>query len=301
MMARLLIYLYCVCFFCTLSAIGGNKTNKQTEEYAILNEERQSFTAPFYSPFLLYGFYAPGSSPGVDSSYESIGAVYFGKVSPGSLFPLIEVQQNFLNNGTWAPSGGIGSRYMNSRGNRIYGINFFYDGLGLNYFRFHQLGAGIELLSPFFDFRLNSYFPLNSHFTGDPTVYDNYIGDYFVIATFEEYAYRGFDAECGMRFPLMDNIYFYTGIGPYFLASKIAKSWGIQWRARCNLWSTVFAEVQITNDTIFNDRYRGYIGVEIPFDRFAWSLNRGFNWISQPVHRQNIISRGCCCEYQTNY
>ncbi len=158
-MERLLIFLYFIYLFCTLSATANDKTNKKTQEYSIINEESQSFAAPSCSRFRLYSFYAPGNSPGVDSSYESVGAIYFGKLSPATFVPLLEVQQNFLNNGTWAPNVGVGSRYMNSRGNQVYGINFFYDGRNCRSLHFHQFGAGIEYLTQHFDFSLQRLHP----------------------------------------------------------------------------------------------------------------------------------------------
>jgi hypothetical protein len=251
--------------------------------------------------FRLSSSYSPGNSPGVEPSYESVGIVYFGGLSPGATVPLIEVWQNFLNNGTYATSGGIGSRYMNEAGDKVFGINFFSDSRKCSPCHLYQLGGGVEFFTPHFDFRINSFFPLNNSCCSDPIVYDDYIGDYLVLATFEEFAFKGFEVECGFRFNIPGNICFYSAIGPYYLTSAIAKSWGVQLRARCDIWNTFFCEVQITNDSIFNDCYRGYFGVVIPLDRLSSGLKRCLCWYDQPVHRQGIIRIGNACRYQTNY
>ena len=139
----------------------------------------------------------------------------FGK----PFLPFLDFHIHRMNGGKFASNFGAGARILNDKTNSIFGLNVFYDTYEGDYRYYHQLGIGLEFLSPFFDFRLNGYTNLGSS-TGysKQCIYDQYVGGYFATSQQHQASMNGVEFKFGKWLTRGSLRYFnlYGSIGPYF-------------------------------------------------------------------------------------
>ncbi|MCB1117234.1 MAG: inverse autotransporter beta domain-containing protein, partial [Chlamydiia bacterium] len=183
--------------------------------------------------------------------------------------PFLDIRGHMFDNGRPAVNAGLGSRW-NIFGNWALGANFFYDFRDAKRLPVHQLGPGLELLSPYIDFRINGYIPIGttqrlknftfSRFTG--------VGNSLVATRQYTAALPCLAGEVGLSLgPFLDP---YFSVGPYYLYKQSQSSvsaggvWGGLGRLSLQLfdWMTIGGE--LSYDKLFKTRANGFVSLSLP-------------------------------------
>lgn len=185
-------------------------------------------------------------------------------------------------------SNGLGVRYMFPDQEIILGANAFYDSIKSQHDNdFNQLGLGLELLSRWFDARVNWYIPDNSVYEisrSTETANSRSLGQVFRAGdllqqrvtdtresqTFRQYegALKGFNFEAGFLVPGLDKYCelrlfagYYSYDGPYGQDYS-----GFKARAELRLLPGLIADVEYWDDAeLVGGNWVGGVRVEIPF------------------------------------
>lgn len=303
----------------------SDNSNDYVEE---TDSDDKSGSDPFHSAYdyqsaLAYlsgarieGGYNFGKFIGIRHSYAELGLFLPVRLSDfmcfeSDLTTFADVRGYYFNNSKnrWGASAGVGVRTWLDEG--ILGANFYYDFLQGHHRTchnrgFNRLGFGVEWLGPCFDFRANAYFPVGKRSHSRRFIFNEYIGDYVVIAKDTQFVVgEGFDAELGT--PIYDACDFriYAAAGPYyFQTSHCYHYWGGQARLELNWRSYLSLQVRTSYDDTNHSHTQGRILVSIPFDVFC-----GCNYFEdfcsqllyQPVRRTGIIFTDHCCSYKKNW
>lgn len=209
-------------------------------------------------------------------------------LKPGNFSFFYSSRTTFDDNSQMIGSNGLGVRYLFPEKEIILGANAFYDGIESQYGNnFDQLGLGLELLSRWFDARVNWYIPDDSvyevsRFT--ETTNSRSVGQVFRAGdllqqrvsdtreseTFRQYegALKGFNCEAGFLVPGLDKYCelrlfagYYSYDGPY------GKDYsGFKARAELRLLPGVIADVEYWDDAaLTGGNWVGGVRVELPF------------------------------------
>lgn len=194
-----------------------------------------------------------GSGRSYHNGYQSIGA--FASLSSDSANDLffLDLEIHRLKKGRIAGNYGLGWRTFFEE--EIVGFNAFYDNRKLSRHTFHQLGLGVELISAYWDVRLNGYIPLGKKSFLDSIETIIFPEDgYSIQRERKQQAMWGMDIEIGKSF---ENIYF--GLGPYFYKTNVNSSrdktaLGGLGRVSCFLWEVLKIDFSITYDNVFKTK-----------------------------------------------
>lgn len=168
---------------------------------------------------------------------------------------------------------GIGFRkYLENflKDGAVIGFNAYYDTrntrLGNN---FQQAGAGIELLSKWFDFRVNGYIPFGNdeYFLGK--LYDAPSNHHIATTYYYEAAMSGFDGEIGIRIPLPSWAGELRAFGGYYYfdADKAAVTHGFKGRVEYRPLNVLrFNYVMYENDNFSGTDWQAGAEIKLPFD-----------------------------------
>lgn len=161
---------------------------------------------------------------------------------------------------------GAGFRQLLFNDALIVGFNTYYDRRkSENSFTYNQVGAGVEALSQWLDFRFNYYWPLTQkQFLGQTAefgetkllVYDNY-----------EEPLQGFDAEGGFLIPYVsDLIETKIYVGGYHYISRIDKNIsGFKYGLEMHPFENIAIEVDARHDNLHDTEIFGGVRISIPF------------------------------------
>ncbi|MCP5492163.1 MAG: inverse autotransporter beta domain-containing protein [Chlamydiales bacterium] len=201
-----------------------------------------------------------------------------------------------FDNGRAAVNAGLGSRW-NIFGNWALGANFFYDFRDAKRLPVHQLGPGLELLSPYIDFRINGYIPIGttqklqnltfSRFTG--------VGNSLVATRQYTAALPCLAGEVGLPLgPFLDP---YFSVGPYYLykqsqsTASVGGVWGGLGRLSLQLfdWMTIGGE--LSYDKLFKTRANGFVSLSLPLgpNTIRSNKSRWKNWYPTAECDSNAI------------
>lgn len=228
--------------------------------------------------------------------------------------PYADLRTHLMNDGKWATNIGLGARGAPTE-KWVIGGNFYFDYREVSHMPCYQLGSGIELLSPYIDFRLNGYLPIGkkSHISQDR--FERFEGNNIILKRSVKASLASIYAEIGGWIPNLSNYFqLYIAAGPYYLGSrqtevikdktvKFGNSWGGKYRVLARVFEYFDAGIELTHDSIFHTNIQGYLGVSLPLG--PSKMYRGFKKrenqencrisrkfrqrITQPVHRNEII------------
>lgn len=137
--------------------------------------------------------------------------------------------KSFLESSSNGNSIGIGYRkYHENLFNMqaITGINVYYDNIRTkNGNNFQQLGAGLEVFTDSFDFKINGYFPFSYTEKFLKKSFDLFEEHKIAATDYYESALCGFDTEIGIKLPITDKLGIFHIFGGYYMfnANKLKK------------------------------------------------------------------------------
>jgi hypothetical protein len=185
--------------------------------------------------------------------------------------PIFDARFHVFNGGDLASNIGLGTRISNEKGSFILGLNAYYDFRNHKSFSSHQLAAGLELLTPSFDIRLNAYQPFSGKYDIKGPYFYNFQGHYAYSKEKILYAFPSCDAEIGFTLPdPFTQIGGYLSIGSYYLFKQKAihhsagHTLGGRIRLNCNPADYISFGAEYTYDHLFKNRANGFFAFHIP-------------------------------------
>jgi len=221
-----------------------------------------------------FGLYFPRQISDTMCVFADMRAYVFEKTPPGG-------------------SAGFGVRVKN--GERISGMNLFYDYRpGKMHKGFHRIGTGIELLHPSFELYVNGYFPIGPQIRrGKKVFFNDFIGDFFATCRPVDFSVGyGVDAELGKTFYRSGDLKFYAGIGPYYYTSKRKKSFS-GGAVRVELQFNRYLSLRVLSS--YDKPNRSQTQATVYFSLPLWKSE------CQPPRRNGIIFLDHCCNFTWNW
>lgn len=278
----------------------------------------------------LYLSHLEGKGIGYNHGYTSLGVFLTPDFClDAGVQPFFDVRGHCFNNGKYALNVGLGSRFICPNFGQVWGVNVYYD-YRRDRIDYHQVGAGLELLTCQVDFRLNGYFPVGrSSVFFDKTEFD-FPGGFIAICGTRQKSLRGFDVELGTGlskwwptilahlptcalncFYLCDYFDVYGAIGAYgYQRDCHGHVTGFMGRLLFEIYDFIFLEARYHHDSVFHTMWQGVISIAIPF---GGAFNSGkscckdrCNYLrslaTAPVYRDEIIAISKkSCDFKINY
>jgi hypothetical protein len=235
---------------------------------------------------------------GYNNGYTTLEAFLASDPSQWQVTPFFDVRGHVFDNGKWAANAGAGLRAL--WGDRVYGINAYYDYRNAGHLNSNQIGAGLETLGELFDFRINGYLPIGAKTSSpyDP-IFGAFSGHYMLLSQKIQSAMKGTDAELGFHFGKSELFDFYAAAGPYyFIGEKVSATWGGKARIAGTFKDFLTLEISDSYDRTFHNKFQGQISFNFSFGpkskikehgrtcKLANTLN---DRMLQPIDRQEII------------
>ena len=205
-----------------------------------------------------------GKGIGYTQGY-STAELFITPTSPWNLswVPFIDLRGHAFNNGRAALNGGIGFRYI---GERVVGVNVYYDYRKTAHLHYNQIGVGVESLGTFWDFRANGYIPIGKTKTYPfHAKFHRFKGHHLLMRCQQELSMGGVNVEVGFHVDQLPHVPFYFGIGPYYFGGHGKSAFGGEMRARVTLWDYVRLEGSSSCDTLFKWIAQGQLSLIVPF------------------------------------
>lgn len=218
----------------------------------------------------LYHFYADyvfGRGLGFSEGYSTLG-FFMAPGFKGNWIPFLDFKGHLFNDGKWAANGGAGARYYIDYLDVFFGVNAFYDYRRYQKENFNEGGFGIELLGNWCAFRSNGYITFGRDQKILGYSFHRFLGNQ---AEYYEHAYLsmwGVDAELEGRLLSYRGAEFELAAGPYYYKtnSTFDKDMvGGRVRATLQYNNILYATATTTFDRIFDWRWQGEVGFNIPF------------------------------------
>lgn len=238
---------------------------------------------------------------GYNHGYTTIEGLSFPAQDSTYIWPLIDVRGHRFDNNEYAANGGLGFRYYAPEPQVIFGFNSYIDYRTNHFHKFHfsQVGAGVEILNPYVDVRINGYLPLKKWERVRKCTFRNSSGKFFISRKKVKAALEGGDLEIGNALFHNDDIELYGAVGTYLYADHCQNLWGGRYRVHLSVYTHFFVDALITHDPVFGIRGQGQVGVNIPLGcsgKKSWMQRR----LTQPVQRHEIIVLHKYCRWRTN-
>lgn len=238
---------------------------------------------------------------GYKHGYSTLEGLVFPIHNTTYIWPFIDLRAHRFDNTEYAANGGLGFRYYSSDEQIIFGFNSYFDYRTNHFHKFHftQVGAGVEILNPYVDVRINGYLPLKKWERVRKCVFRDSSGQFFISRKKVKAALEGGDLEIGNALFHRDYIELYGAIGTYYYADHCQNIWGGRYRVHLNVFTYFFIDGIITHDPVFGVRGQGQIGVNVPLGcaaKKSWMQKR----LTQPVQRHEIIVLDKYCRWRTN-
>jgi hypothetical protein len=230
---------------------------------------------------------------GYKEGYTTLETFFATDPSFWNITPFLDVRGHLFNDGRWAANAGIGLRTQ--CGNRIWGINTYYDYRNAYRLDANQIGLGLESLGEDFDFRINGYLPIGKKNSNpyDPT-FGSFSGNNLLVSQKYHSAMKGANAELGYHLGNSECLDLYVAAGPYYYVGEVARStWGGKARVVGTFNDFLTIEFSDSYDRAFHNNFQGQIGINFTFGPQAKDRDcncRSFNRrMLQSVDRQEII------------
>lgn len=247
-----------------------------------------------------------------NQGYTSLGIFLPLPVLGSKFLPFVDLREHLFNNGKTAGNFGAGLRFIDYETSTAFGVNAFFDyrKASWNHY-FYQLGLGFEVLTPCYDFRVNTYLPIGEKYGHSKLQVFN-LGDGFqAICRERRSSMYGYDLEIGRwlkKALLCDYLDLYGAIGFYsFFPQKHHQIiYGGEARLVSRFGRYVSFEIKGGYDCVFHGLVQGKIALNIPFDIFktgqccSKECCCSYDIVCQPVYRQEIIplnNKECCCTW----
>lgn len=248
--------------------------------------------------------YTMGKFIGLEENYVELG-VFVAPESINGLQPLVDLRGFRLDNGDWAASVGIGTRWWDRSSFRVYGTNLFYDYRNAHFANFHRIGIGLESLGECLDYRLNVYLPVNGDTKHSSLhVFDKFTSGFIATCQEHEFAFKGVDFELGWHIWHSCNFSLYGSTGPYYYHNKrVSGIFGGQAHLELSWVSCLTLEVRVSYDKKFDTHVQGKIMLSLPlYELYCGRQDDSCQeLITQGVKRNNVPFTTRCCDWTWNW
>ena len=276
-------------------------------------------------PHYFYLGYTGGRGLGYKKGYTTLGLFSApSSLASSRLQPFFDAKGYVFNDGKWGGSAGLGTRYIFSSKNIVLGYHVYYDYKRFHQFDLNQVGIGLELLSPYWDLRINGYIPVGTKNFHRLTLFD-FSGGFIAVRDRRVTTWYGVDSEIGTwlkRKFSCDWFGIYFAGGPYYYTRNHERrfergahhhAYGGRARLLARICDFIDVSVIATYDSVWHTRVQGQITLAIPFDCGAIirkCTNRCdcisspclLNQIAiQPVQRNGIIVADPKCFWLWNW
>lgn len=246
-----------------------------------------------------YG-YAFGEFIGVDRSYQEMG-FFAAPYHTENAAWFVDGRAYFFDDYRWGASAGTGYRKAFSH-NRVFGANIYYDYLEGFIKTFHEIGLGLEWLSPCWDFRINGYHHIDPNRKGAGRNNFNYGDGYEASCDQVEYSFDRIDMEVGRRFCYCPcGTWLYVGAGPYYLYSRLDEVFGGFFRATVSWRDIVSLEGRVSYDDMYKTRVQGRVLISIPLAKLCEWGSCCRDILTEPVRRNGVMFTDQCCDWEWNW
>jgi hypothetical protein len=204
---------------------------------------------------------------GFDKGYSTID-LFLSNAEPWiqhNVF-FLDLRGHVFNDGKPAANAGVGWRYLFDSHCRAFGFNTYYDYRKTIHKNYQQAGAGLEYLTPRWEFRANGYLPFGSkvshHFD---LKFDRFSGHSFYVSRKHEFAMAGGDAELGRHFKHWKNIDLFAAVGAYYFKGHFGKAAaGGKARMQARMTPYVTLEIGDSYDAVFHNRFHAELTLSLP-------------------------------------
>src|ERR1700722_10750252 len=173
-------------------------------------------------PIRVFAGYNFGTFIGLREGYTDVELFAMKDPFAPSWEPFLDMRVCRFDKGKWV--GNLGGGFRARNGSQVWGMNLFYDYqrvviVGRHPGDIHRVGFGLEFFNGPWDFRVNSYLPIDDLVHGQRHNY-RFIGNFLASCRLQDYAFKGIACEIGR--PLWNNWGFalFGAIGPYFYHSR---------------------------------------------------------------------------------
>lgn len=216
----------------------------------------------------------------------------------GDVATFLDARGHVFDNGKWGANAGAGLRVLS--GDRIYGINTYYDYRNTGHLISNQIGVGFETMRALFDIRINAYLPfgIKSSKAFD-AAFDGFCGHYVLVTQKVQSAMKGANAEFGFHLAKSESFDLSAAVGPYFfIGEETPPTWGGKASLSCAFKNILAVEISNSYDTTFHNKFQGQLSLNyffgskpktkcfIPLFKMVNPLKER---LLQPVVRQEII------------
>ncbi|CDZ81642.1 intimin-like protein SinH [Candidatus Rubidus massiliensis] len=240
-----------------------------------------------------------GNEVGHINSHTSLGSFLIIPINDYNL-TLIDTRGHSLYANRWAGNIGVGTRNFVSSDFYI-GTNLFYDFRKDRRF-FQQMGIGTELLSDYFNIRLNGYFPMGDKNQTSSTYRYYYPGNFFAKCKTQRRVLAGFDFSVEYNLKNLNIPYnIYTDIGYYYYKNKCncKKINGIQLGLNAYLPFGINLEGGFSYDRVY--KCNSYITIGFNFLFGSNTFFNGDNLYRPFKRRQIMIESKKYCDWFYNW
>jgi hypothetical protein len=259
---------------------------------------RQAFERPLFGPQLMFETNIDDGL-GFNDAYHRLNARMPYHVVPGNTVLLSDLSASITNSGDAVYNFGLVYRNYDASRNRIFGWNVYGDVDQSSDYQdaWYRIGAGVESLGKYVDFRANGYLItgdesalISSTLLGDLTQSGNNV--FRVRNQLRENAYSGADFEIGGPLPIFGRRGFNMYTGAYYLGNEYGDdSVGVQAR-----WQALLTDSATVNVNYSNDKTWGSSSwVSIAFTMPNYGARRFMQpktvreRLADPVYRNNRI------------
>lgn len=207
-----------------------------------------------------------GSGVGFNKGYSSLDTFIPFIGYSDKFLAFVDARGHVFNDGKWAANAGMGVRFLPSEKTHIFGINAFYDYRQTNHSNFQQIGAGLELLGPIMEFRLNGYFPFGDRKHRYKDKFDGFENHYAFFVQKYDFPFIGGDLEVGSK--IYRGKYFSLDgtLGGYYFSGQYGETAGGGFaNLKANITPYISMSGNISYDSLFKCRGNGELSINIPF------------------------------------
>lgn len=246
---------------------------------AVFADEQPTFTMQDVHSQSITARHLEGTGLGFNKGYTTLEGFFTVPLVQDWFVPFLDLRGHAFNDGKLAANAGIGGRFLLNSKCQAAGANIYYDYRDTNHGHFHQIGAGLEYLSPRWEARANGYFPISKKFTPEYGLkFHEFSGHHLIVQDKRKFALTGGDAEFGWHFRPCQLLDIFIAAGPYYFKGDFKKA-AAGGKARVRLEVSDYFSIQGVEsyDSLFHNRISGEIAIHFPFGK-----------------RKELSSSSCC-------
>ena len=244
-----------------------------------------------------------GKGIGYTQGYSHLSMILGPEYHRGHFLPLISMGAQVFNDRRWGANLGFIGRYLPRSLCEVFGFTVFYNFREGKLGSYHQIGGGFEVLNKRWEIHTKGLIPVGAKRHSRPDVFDDYVGPFRFVSTRTEFAFYALDVNAGYYLVNGKHFQLYASAGPYYLSGEFdKKSWGGKVLVRPQYQDSLFVELSMSHDRIFNTIYQINVIFSLPLYQLSSRLKNkkgpcgmSNRQVYQPIDPDIILDRECCC------